>query len=72
MDDFKEKETTGTLKGSTRSHSLENSFWKGLWASRKVEYEMDYKIISFQILLQINEVNSACNIMRKFEFPKEE
>jgi len=41
MDDFKEKENTGTLKGSPISHSLENSFWKGLWACRKVDYEMN-------------------------------
>jgi len=28
-------------RGSTRSQSVENSFWKGLWTCRNTDYEMN-------------------------------
>ena len=28
-------------RGSTRSHSLENSFWKRLWTCRKTDYGLN-------------------------------
>jgi len=29
-----------TENGTTRSHSMENSLWKGLWPCRKTDYGM--------------------------------
>jgi hypothetical protein len=38
LDDLKEKRGYWKLKGSTKSHSVENLLWKGLWNCRKADY----------------------------------
>jgi hypothetical protein len=37
MDELKENRGYCKLKGSTRSHSVENWLWNGLWACRKAD-----------------------------------
>jgi hypothetical protein len=34
-------------RGSTRSHSVENSLWKSLWACRKTDYVMNGRGLIF-------------------------
>ena len=36
-------------KGSTRSLSVENSLWKGLWTCRETDYRM--KMTCYEVLL---------------------
>ena len=45
LDDFKKtKNVLETERGSTRSHTLENSLWKRLWTCRKTLFDNDKKI----------------------------
>jgi hypothetical protein len=41
LDDLKEKRDTGIERGSTRSHPVENLFWKRLRTCRKTDYRMN-------------------------------
>jgi len=40
LDEVKKAMILETERGSTRSHSVENSLWKKLWTCRKTEYRM--------------------------------
>ena len=37
---LRKREDTGIKRGSTRSHTLENSLWKRLWTCRETGYGM--------------------------------
>jgi hypothetical protein len=41
LDDLKERQDTEIEKGSTRSHCVENSLWKGLRTCRKTDNGMN-------------------------------
>jgi len=45
LNDLKEKKRLlETERGSTRSHSVENWLWKGIWTCRKTNYVMMMRI----------------------------
>jgi hypothetical protein len=61
LDDLKEKKMILVIeRGSTRSHCVENSLWKGLWSCNKTDYRMS-KFLAFCLTNHSdNFFNNAC------------
>jgi hypothetical protein len=44
-------EDSGTLKGSTRPHSVENWLWQSAWAGRKTDCRINFYVEIFIIYM---------------------
>jgi hypothetical protein len=52
-----------TERGSTRSHSVENSLWKKLWTCRKTDYTMNECEVLLEVFWEIRECRLVNSIL---------